>query len=165
MQPDLLPAQAFGPKSREACLGNGPVDPSCSADVVLSLLESWGIERVSAKRKLDHSSRQKLQLTAFILLLSAAPVAFVEEMMEESQACLVSTRDQARSLGDGFFVRGDYQHAGECYETAEEYELANRAYLKALVPGGKATAGKLSEQREQATTLWEKVHRALQHDH
>jgi hypothetical protein len=55
-------------------------------------------------------------------------------------------------LGDVFFEQSAYQRAGECYEAASEYALANRAFFKAVGPESAVAARQLADQRDQAKT-------------
>ena len=117
-------------------------------------------------------SRQRTALLAGILfivavcfLLMVAPTAFADETPQAQAACSVTTVEQARNLADTLFEQGDYQNAGVCYQAAQEYALANRAFMKALEPQGEATERQLSEQRDQARTLLHKVQLAFRSGH
>ena len=102
-----------------------------------------------------------LFIVALCLLLMIAPSAFADEVAEGQTACPVITVEQARSMADTLSARGDYQRAGVCYQAAQEYALANRAFMKALEPQGALTARQLTEQRDQAKTLLRKVQPAF----
>jgi hypothetical protein len=102
-----------------------------------------------------------LGIIALSLLLTAAPVTFADPALEGHPHCAVSTPQRARALGDVLFGRGAYQHAGECYEAAGEFTLADRAFLKAVGPESAATARKLADQRDQAQALLHKVQQAF----
>jgi hypothetical protein len=106
-----------------------------------------------------------LGIIALSLLLTAAPPTFADPALEGHPHCAVSTREEARSLGDVLFEQGAYQHAGECYEAAGEFALADRALLKAVGPESAATARKLADQRDQAKALMRKVQQAFRADH
>jgi len=77
----------------------------------------------------------------------------------------VTAQEEARRLGDSLFEQGAYQSAGECYQAAGEYELANRAFVKAVGPRSEVTASQLSEQRDQAKTMLRKVQLAFHSGH
>ena len=94
------------------------------------------------------------------LLLTAAPLALADPVPEGQAHCPVTIQEQARWLGDALFAQGAYQRAGECYQAAGEYALANRAFVKAVEPQGAATGRQLSDQRDQATALLRKVQQA-----
>jgi len=101
-----------------------------------------------------------------MFLLGGAPFAVADPAaLAERQGCPASTREQALALGDQLRKDGVYQRAGECYEAAGEYALANRTFLDALEPEGKATAQQLSGQRDQAKTLLHQVQQAFSSKH
>jgi hypothetical protein len=102
---------------------------------------------------------------AFVPFLIAAPVTLADPGLGENQACPAATAEQARSLGDQLRAQGAFQRAGECYQTAGEYALANKAFLDAVGPQSKATAHELLDHREQAKTLLHRVQSAFSHDH
>src|SRR5215469_11397685 len=117
-------------------------------------------------------SRHRTALFAGILLILAlcfllifAPLAVADPVLEGQAPCLVTTREQARSMADSLFEQGNYQSAGICYQAAEEYALANRAFAKALEPQSKLTARQLSEQRDQAKLLLHRVQLAFRAEH
>jgi hypothetical protein len=105
-----------------------------------------------------------LQILALCLLLAAGSLAIADERAEEHSACPVSSVEQARTVGDLLFEQGAYQRAATCYQTAREYSLADRAFLKALEPASAATAQRVSEQSEQTKTMWRGVARAFRAD-
>jgi hypothetical protein len=99
------------------------------------------------------------------LLLITASVALADPVPEAHAPCPVTAREEARRLGDSLFEQGAYQSAGECYQAAGEYGLANRAFVKAVGPQSEVTASQLSEQRDQAKTMLRKVQLAFQSKH
>jgi hypothetical protein len=101
-----------------------------------------------------------LVIVALCFLLIIAPPAFADPVLED-QACRLATREQARSMADVLFEQGNYQSAGACYQAAQEYALANTAFMKALKPQSGQTASQLSEQRDQAKMLLRKVRLAF----
>lgn len=102
-----------------------------------------------------------LRAVGLALLLSAGSLAVADPVLEGHEQCPVSTREQARSLGDTFFEQGAYQRAGVCYEAAGEYALANRAFVAAVGPQSAATRQRASAQGEQAKALLHKVRQAF----
>jgi hypothetical protein len=106
-----------------------------------------------------------LLLVALCFLLIIAPLAVADPVPEGHAPCLVTTREQARSMADTLFEQGNYQSAGMCYQAAEEYALANRAFMKALEPQKELTARQLSEQRDQAKQLLHNVQLAFRAQH
>ena len=106
-----------------------------------------------------------LLIIAFCFLLIISPSALADPVRESVTACPVTAEEQARSLADSLFERGDYQSAGVCYQAAGQYVLANRAFMKALEPQSELTAHQLSEQRDQAKILLRKVQLAFRSQH
>jgi hypothetical protein len=104
-----------------------------------------------------------LGVLGLALLLAAAPVAIAEP--EEHPDCPASSLEQARTLGDELFEQGAYRRAGNCYQAAREFDLANRAFLKAVEPESAATARQLSDQRDHAKMMWRTVERAFRTEH
>ena len=102
---------------------------------------------------------------ASFALLAAAPVALADPALEEDQRCPAATSEQARSLGDQLRDQGAYQRAGQCYQAAGEFALANKAFLDAVQPQSKATAHELSDKRDQAKTLLHQVENAFRTGH
>ena len=100
-----------------------------------------------------------------LLILMIAPSALAEPLPEGNVPCAVATQEEARKLADALFEQGAYQRAGECYQAAGEYDLANRAFVKAVGPQSSVTASQLSEQRDQAKTMLRKVQLAFQSKH
>jgi hypothetical protein len=99
------------------------------------------------------------------LLLITASVALADPVTDAPAACPATTQEEARKLGDRLFEEGAYQNAGECYQAAGEYALANRAFVKAVGPQSTVTANQLSEQRDQARTMLRKVELAFHSEH
>ena len=102
---------------------------------------------------------------SFIPLVAFAPLALADSALEGEQQCAAATIEQARSIADELLDQGVYQRAGECYQAAGEYELANRAFLNAVEPESKTTARELSNQRDQATSLLRQVQQAFRSRH
>ena len=100
-----------------------------------------------------------------LLILMIAPSALAEPLPEGNVPCAVATQEEARKLADALFEQGAYQRAGECYQAAGEYDLANRAFVKAVGPQSSVTASQLSEQRDQAKTMLRKVQLAFHSGH
>jgi hypothetical protein len=102
---------------------------------------------------------------AFIPLVAFAPLALADSAPEEEPHCAAATTEQARSLADELLNQGVYQRAGECYQAAGEYGLANRAFVNAVEPESKMTARQLSDQRDQAKSLLRQVQQAFRIHH
>jgi hypothetical protein len=101
----------------------------------------------------------------FIPLVAFAPLALADGALEGEQPCAAATTERARSLADELLNQGVYQRAGECYQAAGEYELANRAFLNAVEPESKVTAQQVSDQRDQAKSLLRQVQQAFRSRH
>jgi len=104
---------------------------------------------------------QTLRVVAVALSLTATRLALADAALEQRAPCPVSSQEQARGLAEVLFEQGDYQHSGACYQTAGEYALANRAFLRAVEPESTKTAQQLSAQGEQAKALVRKLQRAF----
>ena len=120
---------------------------------------------LSAGHRRRSSYTESLSIGVLGFLLAGAPLARADTVVEAHQDCAVSGQQQARQLGDVLFDQGAYQRAGECYEVAGEYALADRAFLKAVGPESAATARQLSGQRDSAKALLHKVQQAFHSDH
>jgi hypothetical protein len=91
------------------------------------------------------------------LLLISASVALADPAPEAHASCSVTAKEEARRLGDSLYEQGAYQSAGECYQAAGEFGLANRAFVRAVGPQSAATASQLSGQRDQAKMMVRKI--------
>ena len=110
-------------------------------------------------------SAATLRIIGLGLLLITAPLALADPVSEGQAPCPVTTHEEARALGDVLFEQGAYQNAGECYQAAGEFALANRAFVRAVEPRSAATAHQLSDQRDQAKTMLRKVELAFHPGH
>jgi hypothetical protein len=142
-------------------------------------LSNWALHRVSRPIKLASigarypvgfvAARLRLAglglLIGLGLLLITASVARADPVPETPAPCPVTTHEAARRLADSLFEQGAYRSAGECYQAAGEYDLANRAFVKAVGPQSAVTANQLSEQRDQAKTMLRKVQLAFHSEH
>jgi len=84
-------------------------------------------------------------------------MAFADPPVAQHETCPVTTREEARRLGDELFKQGLYQRAGACYEAAEEYALANRAFVEAVEPESQAIARQASVQWDQTRAMLRKL--------
>jgi hypothetical protein len=127
---------------------------------------SWSIQLASIRsRHRVAFSAGSLRLIGLGLLLITAPLALADPLPEGHAPCPVTTQEEARRLGDMLFEQAAYQSAGECYQAAGEFALANRAFVKAVEPKSAATARQLSEQRDQAKMMLRKVQLAFRSEH
>jgi hypothetical protein len=123
----------------------------------------------SGIRRRTASPARRVGLIGFVglgllLILIVAPLALADPVTEGQAPC-AATREEARKLGDVLFEKGAYQRAGECYQAAGEYGLANRAFVKAVGPQSAVTASQLSAQRDQAKSVLRKVEWAFHAEH
>jgi hypothetical protein len=107
----------------------------------------------------------RLRVIGLAVLLTAVSLALADPVPDAPQPCQVSTQERARTLGDELFEQGAYQRAGECYQAAKEYDLANRAFLRAVQAESVATARQLSDQRDQGRTMLRRVQQAFRPGH
>jgi hypothetical protein len=123
----------------------------------------WGHESLEAamNRKTGCGHATSWRKFTFIPLVAFAPLVLADSALEGEQQCPAATAEQARSLADELLDQGVYLRAGECYQAAGDYGLANRAFLNAVEPESKTTARQLSDQRDQAKTLLRQVQQAF----
>jgi hypothetical protein len=100
-----------------------------------------------------------------LLFVAIAPLAVAEPALEEHCPVSASSPEQARWLADVLFQQGAYQRAGQCYETAGDHALANKAFLKAVGSQSSATTRQLTEQRDQAKALVRQMQQAFNTAH
>jgi hypothetical protein len=79
--------------------------------------------------------------------------------------CQVGSSLEAAALADKLLEKGDYQHAGACYQVAGDMAHANLAYLKASGPRSEDTARALKAQGDAAKALFASVGHALHKNH
>jgi hypothetical protein len=91
--------------------------------------------------------------------------AFADPAADAQRVCQVGSSQAAAALADKLFERGEYQHAGACYQIAGDMAHANLAYLKASGPQGEDTARALKVQGEAAKALFASVGHALHKNH
>lgn len=140
-------------------------------------LSGWALYRLSRPIKLASTGARyrvsfpsgSLRVVGLGLLIGlgliTASVALADPVPETHARCAVTTQEEARKLGDSLYEQGAYQSAGECYQIAGEYGLANRAFVKAVGPQSAVTANQLSEQRDQAKMMLRKVELAFHAEH
>jgi hypothetical protein len=136
-------------------------------------LAQWVLHRGSRRIKLAPIgsrnsmafSAASLRLIGLGLLLITAPLALADPLPEHQAACPVATHEEARTLGDMLFQQGAYQRAGECYQAAGDFDLANQAFVKAVGPQSEVTARQLSDQRDGAKLMLRKVQLAFRTQH
>jgi hypothetical protein len=71
---------------------------------------------------------------------------------EAAPVCDAPTPEAARARADQLMQQSDYQRAGHCYVAAGEYELANRAFVKAVAPAAMASRQRVAQGVEDART-------------
>jgi hypothetical protein len=116
---------------------------------------------------LRRSARRPLRRASIwgVAVLAAAQIALADPAPQPSPACAVTGTQEARTLADKLFEKGEYQHAGACYEAAGDMTHANLAFLKAAGPASEESARALTAQMDRATALFSAVGRAFQRNH
>jgi hypothetical protein len=97
--------------------------------------------------------------------VAAAHLAIADPATGTPSACEVSSPREAGTLADKLFEKGEYQHAGACYQAAGDMVHANLAFLKAVGPDSEDTARALKTQRDAAKSLFGKVEDAFRSSH
>jgi len=106
-----------------------------------------------------------LWIVAWGLLTAGVPAAHADPDAGSRQQCAATTPQQARRLAEALFEQGAYERAGECYEAAGQYALANRAFVKAVGPQSESASHQLSVQSDQAQDLLHRVQKAFRTHH
>ena len=88
---------------------------------------------------------------------ASAQIAIADPALAAPRACEVANPPEASALADRLFEKGEYQHAGVCYQVAGDMVHANLAFLKAAAPQSEDTARALKTQRDAAKALFAKV--------
>ena len=115
---------------------------------------------------LRHRGRQFRGIRLWALAwVAAAQVAFADPAPEALRACEAVSPQDARVLADKLFEKGDYQHAGACYQAAGDMAHANLAFLQAVGPQSEDTARALKAQRDAAKSLFASVGHAFHGSH
>jgi hypothetical protein len=104
-------------------------------------------------------------LTVGILAVAIAPVGRTDPTAGGTPGCAAATPEQAKSLADQLYRRGQYQRAGECYQAAGDLSDANEAFVKAVPANSDATAKDLQRQSQSAKTLFTSVQQAFRSNH
>jgi len=141
--------------------------------MILFVVGLVGALRISLELTLDERGERRSRATlnrvpmkvlaVALLLLTASPFALADPAAAEP--CPVSTPAQAREVADTLFEQGAYQRAGDCYQAAGEYSLADKAFLKAVRPESAVIARQLADHRDQAKALLHQVQRAFGANH
>lgn len=98
-------------------------------------------------------------------LLAATRAVMADPTPAQSRTCEVATTQEARSLADRLYEKGEYQRAGECYQAAGDMVHANLAFMQAAGPAGEDTARGLKTQRDAAKALFAGVGQAFKKSH
>ena len=97
--------------------------------------------------------------------LAAARGILAEPPAAAPSVCAAPSQQQAKSLADQLYEKGDYQRAGECYEVAGDMAHADRAFVKATGPKSEQAAQDLKAQAHAAQALFAKVGQAFRSGH
>lgn len=98
-------------------------------------------------------------------LLAGARVARADPAPAVTPACEAVGPQQAASLAEALYRKGEYQRAGRCYQAAGDMAHANLAFLKAAGPQSEDTARALRAQRDTAKALFVNVGKAFRSSH
>ncbi len=93
--------------------------------------------------------------------LAAARAVRADPVPTEPSACASASRQEASALADSLYQKGDYQHAGQCYEAAGDMGHADLAFLKATGPKSEETGRALKGQADAAKALFASVGKAF----
>jgi len=115
-------------------------------------------------------NRSKRLLASIVILgILATAIARVgraaDPTLRGTPDCAAATPEQAKSLADQLYRQGQYQRAGECYQTAGDLADANEAFVKAVPANSDATAKDLQRQGQIAKTLFTGVQQAFRSNH
>jgi hypothetical protein len=121
------------------------------------------IEKVRAERAPRlHARRLALAIVALAMASTAElGLAMADPASNRSTQCEVATPQEAVSLADSLFARGEYQQAGACYEAAGNLERANEAFARAARPRSEETGRTVVKQRDAAKSLLDGVQKAF----
>ncbi len=101
----------------------------------------------------------------WVLAWAALAQAATADPAPAPQTCEIASPREAGALADKLFARGEYQHAGACYQAAGDMVHANLAFLQAVGPQGEDTARGLKAQRDAAKSLFASVQHAFHSSH
>lgn len=93
--------------------------------------------------------------------LAAARVVLADPAPSGPRACATASRQDANALAETFYQKGDYQHAGECYEAAGDKGHADLAFVKAAGPKAEEAGRSLKSQADTAKVLFASVGKAF----
>lgn len=97
--------------------------------------------------------------------IASAQLAIADPAAAAPRTCEVPSAQEAAAQGDRLFEKGEYQHAGLCYQAAGDMVHANLAFLKAAAPQSEDTTRALKAQREAAKALFARVGNSLRSGH
>jgi hypothetical protein len=95
----------------------------------------------------------------------AAHLALADPAPQARLSCPVASSQEAETLADQLFEKGEYQQAGPCYQAAGDMVHANLAFLKAAGRRSEDTARTLKAQQEAAKSLFARVGNAFHNSH
>jgi hypothetical protein len=115
------------------------------------------------KAPLDHQFRA-IRVWG-LACIAATQVAIADPAPEAPRACEVASPQEARTLADKLFERGEYQHAAACYQAAGDMARANLALVHAVGPESENTARGLKAQRDAAKSLLATIEHSFRGSH
>jgi hypothetical protein len=93
--------------------------------------------------------------------LAATHVALADPATGVSRSCEAASPQDAKSLADVLYERGEYQHAGVCYDVAGDALRAQRAFLRAVGPNTESAARGIKEESDTAKALFSRAQQAF----
>lgn len=124
-----------------------------------------GVPGLLPVRTSPPSRARRLHAVSLVALLLLVATRAVQADPVASRACEAMAPSAAGALAGRLFEKGDYQHAGECYQVAGDLVHANLAFLKAAGPKGADTAKDLKTQGDTAKALFASVGQSFKRGH
>ena len=97
--------------------------------------------------------------------LAVAHYAFADPAAGGARHCEAANAQDAQALADVLYEKGDYQHAGECYDAAGDPLRAQRAFLRAVRPNTETAARGVKADSDNAKALFTRVQDAFRSSH
>ena len=110
-------------------------------------------------------SRKWIPILLMAGLAGFARLALADPIPDRPHSCEAAQPQEAKALADSLYEKGEYQHAGECYDAAGDLMRAQRAYLKAVGPNSESAARGLKADSSAAKALFTQVQQAFRTSH
>lgn len=132
---------------------------------LLQALHGQAIAAAGRGARRQHSRHRGQRLlvigVAIVACLIGARAVLADPPAPEPRACASASRQEASALADSLYRKGDYQHAGQCYEAAGDMGRADLAFLKATGPKSEEAGRDLKAQADAAKSLFASVGKAF----